>query len=89
MSGQHNGLVVGGRYRFFDYRPWLKAGGDCKTPGCFNDCHFLPGTVERLYSRPGYPSLADVRFDHDGQESRALFTDFVKPLRAQSQQREG
>jgi hypothetical protein len=72
-------LKVGGRYRFFDYRDWQRS-GDCKHPGCLNDCFYMPCTVLRLYSQPEYPSLADVRFDHDGHESGGHFTEYVKPL---------
>lgn len=43
-----------------------------------------PATVIRRYGYKGpfgtYPDVVDVRFDHDGRESRACFTEFVKPM---------
>ena len=46
-----------------------------------------PATVIRRYGYKSqfgtYSDVVDVRFDHDGRESRAHFTEFVKPIHDQ------
>jgi hypothetical protein len=71
-------VSAGERWRFFDYRPWERAGGDHPEG---NDRYFLPATVVRVYSRPGYDELADIEYDHEpGRISRAHFTNIVMPV---------
>lgn len=72
-----SGLEVGDRARFFDYRPWQKAGGD--DPKTHNDQYFLPATIIKVYGRPGYDELVDIIFDHQPDRvSFAHFTNLIK-----------
>lgn len=54
-------LKVGDRRRFFDNIAWQPVGD--QPDG--NEQFWRPATIVRLYSEPGYPLLADIRFDHE------------------------
>ena len=65
------------RVMVFDNRLWKN---DFDTPLSVT---LQPATILRRYGMVSalgwnYPDLVDVRFDHDGRESRCHFTDYIR-----------
>lgn len=86
MSGTADSIAEGARVIVFDPRLYVD---DARTPLSVT---MQPATVLRRYLKSwrrdisrgpvmGYDDVVDVRFDHDGRESRAHFTSYLKKLR--------
>lgn len=75
-------IEVGARVRVFDPRLFKN---DYETP---LDKTMQSATVLRRYFYKGQ-EVADVRFDHDGRESKGHFTWFIKHLTLESKASDG